>query len=212
MEKPLPNTTKAPNLKNPMPQSGLSSFPRQASRPSSQREARALKSPAVDLSFLQASLGFNVRLLDVRLMKMFAASLTKFEVTPAEATVLHVIMANPDVSHGELAEMLFIQLPNMTKMLKRLEAEGLVDRLASATDRRRVVLSLTPKGRRLVLRYRNAASAHEKMAFASFSAADRKTLIRLVRRALTSLDARKDKAPHSTTPIQHSRIERGKIR
>ena len=72
-----------------------------------------------------ASLGFNVRLLDVRLMKMFAASLTKFEVTPAEATVLHVIMANPDVSHGELAETLLIQLPNMTKMLKRLEAEGL---------------------------------------------------------------------------------------
>ena len=158
------------------------------------RNAPASQSPAVDLSFLHASLGFNVRLLDVRLMKMFAASLTKFGVTPAEATVLHVIMANPGVSHGELAETLLIQLPNMTKMLKRLEAAGFIDRLASAQDRRRVVLSLTPKARRLVLRYRRAASAHEKMAFAAFSAAERKALIGLVRRALNSLEARRHSA------------------
>lgn len=158
------------------------------------RNALAFKPPAVDLSFLHASLGFNVRLLDVRLMKMFAASLTKYGVTPAEATVLHVIMANQDVSHGELAETLLIQPPNMTKMLKRLEAEGLINRLASARDRRRVVLSLTTKARRLVLQYRSAASAHEKMAFSSFSVTERKTLISLVRRALTSLEAREHRA------------------
>jgi len=153
------------------------------------RNPPASRPSTVDLSFLHGSLGFNVRLLDVRLMKMFAASLAKYGVTPAEATVLHVIMANPDVSHGELAATLLIQLPNMTKMLKRLEAEGLIDRVASAQDRRRVVLSLTPKARRLVLQYRGAASAHEKMAFSAFSAAERKTLIGLVRRALTSLDS-----------------------
>jgi DNA-binding MarR family transcriptional regulator len=82
----------------------------------------------------------------------------------------------------------------MTKMLKRLEAEGFIDRLASAQDRRRAVLSLTPKARRLVLQYRGAAFAHEKMAFAVFSVAERKTLIRLVRRALTSLETRKGRA------------------
>ena len=158
------------------------------------RNPPASRPPAVDLSFLHASLGFNVRLLDVRLMKMFAAILTKYGVTPAEATVLHVIMANPDVSHGELAETLLIKPPNMTKMLKRLEAEGLIDRLASSSDRRRAVLSLTPKARQLVVQYRGAAAAHEKMAFAAFSAAERKTLVGLVRRALTSLEARKDGA------------------
>ena len=138
--------------------------------------------------------GFNVRLLDVRLMKMFAASITKFGVDRAEATVIHVIMADPDVGHGELADTLLIQPPNMTKMLKRLEAEGFIDRLASAKDRRRVVLSLTLKARRLVLRYRGAASAHEKMAFSAFSVTERKTLIELVRRALISLEERKDTA------------------
>ena len=158
------------------------------------RNAHGLKSLAIDLSFLHASLGFNVRLLDVRLMKMFSTSLTKYGVTPAEATVLHVIMANPDVSPGELAESLLIQPPNMTKLLKRLEIEGFIDRLASARDRRRVVLSLTPKARRLVLRYRGAASAHEKMAFSTFSVTERKTLIGLVRRALTSLEVRTHRA------------------
>ena len=134
------------DARNPMPQRELSPVPRQKSRPATRRNARAFKPPAVDLSFLRSSLGFNVRLLDVRLMKMFAASLAKYGVTPAEATVLHVILANPDVSHGELAETLLIQPPNMTKMLKRLESEGLIKRLASAKDRRRVILSLTAKG------------------------------------------------------------------
>jgi DNA-binding MarR family transcriptional regulator len=182
------------NPKKSYAQRGLSSAPLQRSRFFMRRNPPASKPPTVDLSFLHASLGFNVRLLDVHLMKMFAASLTKYGVTPAEATVLHVIMANPDVSHGELAETLLIKPPNMTKMLKRLEAEGFIDRLASAQDRRRAVLSLTPKARRLVLQYRGAAFAHEKMAFAAFSVAERKTLIRLVRRALTSLETRKGRA------------------
>jgi DNA-binding MarR family transcriptional regulator len=129
---------------------------------------------------------------------MFSVSLAKYGVTPAEATVLHVIMANPDVSHGALAETLLVQPPNMTKLLKRLEAEGFVDRIPSAKDRRRVVLSLTPKARRLVLRYRGAASAHEKMAFSAFSVTERKTLIDLVRRALTSLETREHKASGSS--------------
>jgi len=153
-------------------------------------DARVLRLSAINLSFLNASLGFSLRLLDLRLMKMFAGSLAEYGVTPAEATVLHVILSNPDVSHGELAETLLIQLPNMTKMLKRLEAEGFIDRVASAKDRRRIILSLTPKARRLALRYREAASAHEKMAFSTFSVAERKMLIGLIRRALTSLKTR----------------------
>ena len=143
--------------------------------------------------FFMLHFGFHLRLLDVRLMKTFAARLTKYGVTPAEATVLHVIMANRDVSHGELAEKLLVQPPNMTKMLKRLEAGGFIYRLISLRDRRRVVLSLTPKARRLVLRYRRAASAHEKMAFSTFSVTERETLIGLVKRALSSLEAEKDR-------------------
>ena len=196
MDKNLPAMTR--NAKNPMPQRGLSLVPLQRSGPSMRRNAHAFKSTTVDLSFLHASLGFNVRLLDVRLMKMFAASLAKYGVTPAEATVLHVIMANPDVSHGELAETLLIQLPNMTKMLKRLESEGLIKRLASAKDRRRMILSLTAKGRQTVSQYRGAASAHETMAFSTFSAAERKTLIGLVGRALNSLQEKDHHA--SDTP------------
>ena len=195
MEKSSAHTDK--DARNPMPQRELSRVPRQGSRPATRRNARAFKPPAVDLSFLHGSLGFNVRLLDVRLMKMFAASLARYGVTPAEATVLHVVLANSDVSHGELAETLLIQPPNMTKMLKRLESEGLIKRLASAKDRRRVILSLTAKGRQTVSQYRGAAAAHEKMAFSTFSAAERKTLIGLVRRALNSLDVKEHRASDS---------------
>jgi DNA-binding MarR family transcriptional regulator len=152
-------------------------------------DAPAPETSAVDLSLLHATFGFNVRLLDLRLMKLLTASLAECGVTPAEATVLNVILANPGVRHGELAESLLIQPPNLTKMLKRLEAEGFIERLASAEDRRGVVLSLTPKARRLALRFRELASENENKALATFSPAERKTLIELVRRALASVEA-----------------------
>ena len=139
---------------------------------------------AVDLSTLSWTIGFNIRLLDLRLMKLFGERLAAFNLTPAEMTVIQVINANPGVRHGDIAETLLIHPPNMTKLLKRLEAQGFLRRHTSDDDRRHVVLSLPAKGRRVASRIQEAVFDHEALVLASLEPADREILIGLVRRAL----------------------------
>jgi DNA-binding MarR family transcriptional regulator len=51
---------------------------------------------------------------------------------------------------GELSRLLLVTSGNLTGIVDRLEAEGLVRRVQGTEDRRVVRIVLTPKGRRLV--------------------------------------------------------------
>jgi DNA-binding MarR family transcriptional regulator len=54
---------------------------------------------------------------------------------------------------GEVADFLGVSPPAATKNIDKLEALGLLVRTPSAGDRRARLLSVSPKGRRLVRRY-----------------------------------------------------------
>ena len=62
------------------------------------------------------------------------------------------------VSMTDLASASFISKPNLTTMVDRLCADGLVERSADVNDRRVVNVALTEKGRRFMVR------KHEEMA------------------------------------------------
>jgi len=68
------------------------------------------------------------------------------ELRPVEYTILCLIGENPGVSAARLAEALAVTAPNMTAWIARLEKRRFVARVASATDRRAQVLSLTAEG------------------------------------------------------------------
>ena len=58
------------------------------------------------------------------------------------------------MSPGELASHERVQPPSMTRVIAALEGWQLVTRSAHASDRRQVVLTVTPAGRELVVRAR----------------------------------------------------------
>jgi DNA-binding MarR family transcriptional regulator len=60
---------------------------------------------------------------------------------------------------GELAEHEKVQPPSMTRVIAVLEERGLVRREPHATDRRQVILTVTPEGRDLVQRVRRRREA-----------------------------------------------------
>jgi DNA-binding MarR family transcriptional regulator len=60
---------------------------------------------------------------------------------------------------GELAEHEKVQPPSMTRVIAVLEERGLVRRKPHATDRRQVILTVTPEGRDLVQRVRRRREA-----------------------------------------------------
>lgn len=59
---------------------------------------------------------------------------------------LIVIGANPGISQTELADALFIDLPNLTQILARMLETELLNRTPDPTDRRRLLLTLTEAG------------------------------------------------------------------
>jgi len=90
------------------------------------------------------------------LMKFFFAqrahlpsSSAELDLSPAQCHVLHLIEPERPLPMGRLAETLSCDASNVTGLIDRLEARGLIRRQPSPDDRRVRVLHLTPAGSRL---------------------------------------------------------------
>ena len=73
-------------------------------------------------------------------------------LTLRQLAVLHVVQANPGQSVAPIAETLSIQKPAVTRAIDALEAQGLVRRARSPSDRREIAVSITIEGRDLLNR------------------------------------------------------------
>jgi DNA-binding MarR family transcriptional regulator len=73
----------------------------------------------------------------------------EFELSPVQCHVLHLIEPERPLPMGRLAATLGCDASNVTGLVDRLEARGLVRRRLAAGDRRVKVIQLTPTGSRL---------------------------------------------------------------
>src|SRR5262245_26524466 len=117
------------------------------------RSARADQTPAGHLeeARLQTVLGYQLAQAAIVTDGIYAAHAGKpFELRPVEYTVLTLIAENPGGSLVRVARALAVTAPNISVMVDRLEARGLIARTQSESDRRSQVLHVTPKGAELV--------------------------------------------------------------
>src|SRR5436190_17363549 len=103
---------------------------------------KSSKSQACEAWQLLVKLFFNQR-------ADLPALASSFELSPAQCHVLHLIEPDRQIPMGRLAEALACDASNVTGLVDRLEARGLIRRLPSKGDRRVKVLELTPAGTRL---------------------------------------------------------------
>src|SRR5205823_931841 len=80
-------------------------------------------------------------------------------VSPEQVALLVAIKYAPRIGIRELAARERVSPPAMTRHVDRLERDGLVDRTPSNDDRRRVGLTLTPDGHRVLRRVRSRRTA-----------------------------------------------------
>ncbi len=73
------------------------------------------------------------------------------DLSPVQCQLLNLIDPERPLAMNRLAEMLACDASNVTGLVDRLEARGLVQRRPSAEDRRVRVVELTPAGSRLRL-------------------------------------------------------------
>ncbi len=152
----------------------------------------------VDMSSLWSVAGFNLRMLDLRMMKSFSEQLAETGLTPAAATVVLVVESNPGLPLGKLADALMVKRPNMTKLVKRLEARALVRRNTAADDKRSISLVLTSAGQRHAKKLRALQTRHDAFALGGLRAAERVQLMKLVVRILATLSSA-DRKPAALT-------------
>jgi DNA-binding MarR family transcriptional regulator len=104
----------------------------------------------------------------------------EFELSPVQCHVLHLIEPDEPLPMGRLAETLRCDASNVTGLVDRLEARGLVQRQPSVGDRRVKVIQLTPAGSRLrtQLLRRMTGSA---CSLSRLSASDQRALVRILK-------------------------------
>jgi DNA-binding MarR family transcriptional regulator len=90
----------------------------------------------------------------LRLARELRRETESLGITSRQATLLSLIHEHPGLSLRELAALERISAPSLSGHVDRLESAGLIERVRSAGDRRRVGLELTNDGSRLLRRVR----------------------------------------------------------
>lgn len=135
-----------------------------------------------ELSFgeVEHSAAFLTRLAQVTVYERIFARSEALPLGLAEITVMTLIALNPKARQGEIADALKIKWPRMTKLVRALEEQGLVERIVPKGDRRSVMLGLTPKGQELTTAIRPKMEALDQEVTAILSPEEREQLIELL--------------------------------
>src|SRR4051794_36576196 len=84
-----------------------------------------------------------------RAHRAFGATAAELDLAPAQAMALQELESERPLSMNELAKRLRCHPSNITGLVDRLEARGLVERRPDPRDRRVKGLALTPTGQRV---------------------------------------------------------------
>ena len=94
----------------------------------------------------------------LRLARELRREIHSLGVTGGQVSLLAAIGNNPGITASELAERERVSAPGMSGQLVRLEAAKLIER-NRASDRRRIGLSLTPEGHKVLKSVRKKRTA-----------------------------------------------------
>lgn len=97
-----------------------------------------------------------------------------------EAFCLRALAANDGISQRDLASVLHLSRPRVTKMLQALETSGLVERRSDERDRRLTRVFLTPEGRRRERELHASWARHINQTIGALSDGERRELGRLL--------------------------------
>lgn len=135
---------------------------------------------------LDGSVGFLLRLAQLtafeRLFALEAERGGDMDLSLAERSILLMLAANDAPRQGELADALHLRWPLMTKLVRGLEARGLVSREVPPNDRRSVTLRLTSEAEALVERMQPRLAELDRDSLDMIDAAERAQLIHLLRK------------------------------
>ncbi len=142
------------------------------------------REPALDYGPLASSTGFLIRIAQLKIFAAFYEQVGELGLKPGEFSVLWLILRNPGIRQGVLAQQLMIKPPHMAKLVRAFEDRGFIARRVPDDDRRAVELSLTEAGAAFVMQHRDAFFAVSEAPLARLTPDERAELRRLFQKML----------------------------
>jgi DNA-binding MarR family transcriptional regulator len=150
----------------------------------------------LDLSALQQTPGFMIRILQLLNFEAFFRHFGALGLTPVEYSILMTVRDNEAVTQSELAAVLKMRLPNLVKILSELEEDGIIKRKRSARDKRAVELSLSAAGQKRADEARRLGETFNEHTLAPLSKSERAAFVEMLGRLV---DAYKRELSRSET-------------
>ncbi len=121
--------------------------------------------------------------------KDMQAGLLDMELSPCQAQALDVIDSH-GASMSAMSKALCCHKSNITQIVDSLVSRNLVERVVSEKDRRICTLTLTPKGREVLIVIRRSLLAQSKICFEVLSHEECEQLQRLLDRLVAAWQKR----------------------
>ena len=137
----------------------------------------------LDESLAAHVLGYQLTIASLQTRQVYHDHVgTPFQLRPVEWTLLMLLLANPGAAPKRLARTLRMPAPNLTVLVDRLAARGLVERRRSATDGRALEVLLTAAGQQLAEQTHRISLTMEDELLARFTPGERVMLRELLAR------------------------------
>ncbi len=136
----------------------------------------------VDLTYLESLIGYSVRRASVVIHAKFAAKMAVYDLRQVDFSVLSLIIHNPGITSSQLCTTLGLLPPNLVGMINLMEKRELLERRPHPTDGRATGLHASAKGVALMREAEETAARLESEAAAKLTAAESKTLMRLLKK------------------------------
>jgi DNA-binding MarR family transcriptional regulator len=153
-----------------------------AKRPAKGTKARAARANGTKRDYpASESIGLLMRIGLFGLRASFKAQLAKHGVPWSAYYYLRVLWETDAITQRELTERVGVMQPNTVSALQTMRRAGWVTVARSDKDRRQILVTLTPKGRKLMARLLPEIRAAVRPAILeNFSAREEKELRRLL--------------------------------
>ena len=136
----------------------------------------------VNTEYLESLVGYNARRAALVIIELFLQRMAVYDLRPVDFSVISLIAHNPGITSRQLCATLGMLPPNLVGMVNELEKRGLIAKRPHPSDGRATGLHPTPSGLELLQKAEKTALALEAEATTRLSVAERKTLIRLLKK------------------------------
>ncbi len=96
---------------------------------------------------LDKQLCFALYSTSLAMMRVYRGLLPKLGLTYPQYLVMMVLWEQDQLTVSDIGERLFLDSATLTPLLKRMEGQGLVQRVRARADERQVIVSLTEQGK-----------------------------------------------------------------